>query len=141
MSFRGRLTLFFVLIVIVPMVSVTIVIFSLIANNEDGKANAAVAARLDAATNLAREAQAEADHAAQTVGADVPLATALRRGDNAAAQRRARVLVGKLRLARLLIIGNDRHTVTSVGRPDAIFPASRRLLADGRPVGTLQVSV
>src|SRR6476469_3145144 len=114
MSFRGRLTLFFVLIVIVPMVSVTIVIFSLISNNEEGKANAAVAARLDAATNLAQEAQQEADRAARAVGADVPLASALRRGDDAAVQRRATVLVSKLRLMRLLVIGTDRHTVASV---------------------------
>src|SRR5437763_897476 len=56
MSFRARLTLFFVLIVIVPMISVTVVIFSLISNNEQAKANAAVAARLQAAQNLARAA-------------------------------------------------------------------------------------
>lgn len=141
MSFRGRLTLFFVLIVIVPMVSVTVVIFSLISNNEEGKANAAIAARLDTATNLAREAQEEADRAARQVGADVPLATALRRGNDAAAERRAEALVRRLRLQRLLIAGTGRHTVANVGRSDAIFPASRRLLADGEPVGTLQVSV
>lgn len=141
MSFRGRLTLFFVLIVIVPMVSVTVVIFSLISNNEEGKANAAVAARLDTATNLATEAQQEADRAAQLVGADVTLATGLRAGNKAAVERRATLLVKHLRLARLLITGLDRHAVANVGRGDAIFPASRRLLADGKEVGTLQVSV
>ncbi|MFL5844893.1 MAG: diguanylate cyclase [Solirubrobacteraceae bacterium] len=141
MSFRGRLTLFFVLIVIVPMVSVTVVIFSLISNNEEGKANAAVSARLDTATNLAREAQSEAERAARLVGGDVTLATALRRGDDAAADRRADVLAARFRLLRLVIIGNDRHTVANVGRADAIFPASINLLADGTKVGTLQVSV
>lgn len=141
MSFRARLTLFFVLIVIVPMVSVTVVIFSLIANNEEGKANAAVAARLEGATNLAAQAQREADRAAEIVGGDVRLATALRRGSTAKVQQRAETLLRRLRLRRLLIMGTDRHTVANVGQPDAIFPASRRLLADGTPVGTLQVSV
>jgi diguanylate cyclase (GGDEF)-like protein len=141
MSFRGRLTLFFVLIVIVPMVSVTVVIFSLISNNEEGKANAEVAARLDGATNLAHEAQQEADRLARVVGADVPLATALRRGNDAAADKRADELVKRLGLLRLLIIGNDRHTIANAGRPDAVFPASLRLKADGKELGTLQVSV
>ncbi len=141
MSFRGRLTLFFVLIVIVPMVSVTVVIFSLISNNEQGKANAAVAARLDVATNLAREAQRAADRAAQRVGADVRLATALRRSESSAAERRGTVLAARLRLARLLLFGIDHHAVANVGRSDAIFPASRQLVDRGRVVGTLQVSV
>ena len=44
MSFRNRLTLFFVLIVIVPMVSVAFVLFRLIADNESGKADARLAA-------------------------------------------------------------------------------------------------
>lgn len=141
MSFRGRLTLFFVLIVIVPMASVTIVIFSLIANNEQGKANAAIAARQETALALQRQARGAADRAAQQVGADVALSTALRAGDTAAARRRAARLTARLRLVRLLIYGTDRHAVADVGARDAIFPASRRLLADGREVGTLQVSV
>jgi diguanylate cyclase (GGDEF)-like protein len=141
MSFRGRLTLFFVLIVIVPMVSVTVVIFSLIANNEEGKANAAIVARLDTATNLAREAQREARRAGLLIGKDRPLATALRRDDAAAAQRRAAALVEEMQLSRLLIFGNDRHAVADVGRDDAIFPASLTLTADDEPIGTLQVSV
>src|SRR4029077_17434843 len=89
MSFRSRLTLFFVLIVIVPMASVTVVIFSLISDNENGKANAAIKARQDTATNLALEAVREADRAAQQVGRDRVLATAIRAGDRHAVQRRA----------------------------------------------------
>jgi diguanylate cyclase (GGDEF)-like protein len=141
MSFRGRLTLFFVLIVIVPMISVTVVIFSLISNNEEGKANAAVAARLDTATNLAQEASDEAERAARQVGADSRLAAALRDGDDAAADRRAELLVRRYRLVRLLIIAPDRHTIANVGRPDAVFPASIKLRDAGKEIGTLQVSI
>src|SRR4051794_12616790 len=141
MSFRARLTLFFVLIVIVPMISVTVVIFSLINDNERGKANANVAARLEVATNLAAEAQEEAGRAATDIGNDAQIATALRKGDRGAAQRRADQLLRKLRLTRLLIFGTDRHAIANSGRDDAIFPASLKLTADGKDVGTLQVSV
>ena len=55
MSFRNRLTLFFVLIVVVPMVAVAFVLFSLIATSESGKADARLAATNRAAINLYRE--------------------------------------------------------------------------------------
>ena len=141
MSFRGRLTLFFVLIVIVPMVSVTVVIFSLIANNEEGKANAAVAARLEAASNLAAEAQREADRLAARVIADPQMAAALRAGDAEQADARAEVLAGRLRLQRLLIYGPDGATLANAGIAEAIFPSSRTLTDDGDAIATLQVSV
>src|SRR4051794_9553190 len=141
MSFRARLTLFFVLIVIVPMISVTVVIFSLIDDNEKGKSNAQVVARLDVATKLAQEAQDEATRAAAAIGNDQQIATALRNGDRSAAQKRADQLVQSMRLTRLLIYGTDHNAISNSGRDDAIFPASLRLTADGKDVGTLQASV
>src|SRR3954469_23913434 len=142
MSFRARLTLFFVLIVIVPMVSVTVVIFSLIDDNEKGKSNATVAARLDVATKLAGQAQDEAARAAAAIGHDRQIAAALRAGDNKAVQTRADQLLAKLRLTRLLILGPGLHNaISNSGRDDAIFPASLRLTADGKDVDTLQASV
>jgi HAMP domain-containing protein len=141
MSFRSRLTLFFVLIVIVPMVSVTLVIFRLISDNEHGKADAQVAARELTARRLEREAILEADRAAKQVVADVRLAAALRAGSRSRAQARARELIVRRRLERLLIVDTRRHAVVDAGSRDAAFPATRRLVADGRTVGTLQVSV
>ena len=81
MSFRNRLTLFFVLIVVVPMVAVAFVLFRLIADNEGGKADARLAATSGAAINLYREDVASADRAAAKIGADVALAQALRAKD------------------------------------------------------------
>lgn len=141
MSFRGRLTLFFVLIVIVPMVSVTVVIFSLIANNEDGKANAAVAARLEAAANLAAQAQREADRQAGRVIADPQMAAALRSGDAERADARAALLAGRLRLQRILIFSPDGATLANAGIPEAIFPSTRKLTDGDKEIATLQVSV
>ena len=69
MSFRNRLTLFFVLIVVVPMVAVAFVLFRLIADNESGKADARLAAKQETAINLYQEARNEADRAAVAIGA------------------------------------------------------------------------
>jgi diguanylate cyclase (GGDEF)-like protein len=142
MSFRSRLTLFFVLIVIVPMVSLTFVLFRLIADNENGKADAGIAARQETAINLFKLAVSDANAAAEQVGADVALATALRARDAPRAQDRARELLTKLNLKRLVITERSR-TVVDVGAGNATFPAIRPLAsARGRtPFGRLEVSV
>jgi diguanylate cyclase (GGDEF)-like protein len=140
MSFRSRLTLFFVLIVIVPMVSLTVVLFSLISDNENGKQDARVAARQSAAINLYKAGQAEADAALVQVGSDVPLATALRDDEPAAARRRAQRLLTELDLKRIVIVRRGRAFV-DVGSSTATFPATRQLQdTDGTSFGRLQVS-
>src|SRR3954464_14236705 len=81
MSFRARLTLFFVLIVVVPMVSAAVVLFRLIADNETAKAGARLAARRGAAVGFSQEARRQADMAAGTIGRSQALADALRSQD------------------------------------------------------------
>src|SRR3954462_1024271 len=141
MSFRSRLTLFFVLIVIVPMVSVTLVIFRLISDNEHGKADARVEARERTAIGLRDELVSEADRAARLVVNDTQLAAALRAHDRSAAQRRAREIVARRSLARMLIVDAKGRTVVDAGARDATFPTFRRLVADGRTVGTLEIAI
>jgi diguanylate cyclase (GGDEF)-like protein len=140
MSFRSRLTLFFVLIVIVPMVSLTFVLFRLIADNANGKADARVAARQDAAIHLYDDARARADTAATRVGGDVALATALQRGRRTAVERRAQDLLTALGLKRILITSGSQ-VIADVGSKDAIFPATRKLVdRSGKAFGQLQLS-
>ena len=141
MSFRSRLTLFFVLIVIVPMVSLTVVLFSLIADNENGKLDARVAARQDAALNLYRADREQADAAIVQVGADVALATALREDDAASARVRAARLLTELQLKRI-VVTRGALTFIDVGSSTAVFPATRELQdTDGTSIGRLHVSV
>ncbi|UTI64756.1 diguanylate cyclase [Paraconexibacter antarcticus] len=140
MSFRNRLTLFFVLIVIVPMLSLTVVLFTLIADNETGKQDAGVAARQTAAIHLYDEARDAAGKALVHVGRDLKLATALRAGDQVAASRRATVLLDELSIKRIVIVRGTSPFV-DVGSTTAVFPATRPLTdTDGAPIGTLQVS-
>ncbi len=140
-SFRGRLTFFFIAIVLVPMASLSVIVFRLLDDNESAKADARLAARQEVAIRLFESARGTADRLAEEeIGADVELATALRAGDAREARARAGELVDELALKRLVIVRDDRSFV-DVGSPDAVFPARRALVGDGgRAFGTLLVS-
>jgi diguanylate cyclase (GGDEF)-like protein len=141
MSFRSRLTLFFVLIVIVPMVAVAIVLFRLIGDNETGKADASLAAHQRTAILLFRDETARAGAAAGAVQHDRALAAALRTGDFAAARAAASRLVTAGRARRIVVARGARHVV-DVGSPGAVAPARRRLVAaGGGSLGRLEISV
>src|SRR5690242_2128426 len=102
MSFRSRLSVFFVAIVIVPMVAVGVVVFKLISDNEAGKADARVAAAANVGVGRYRDALGQGRVAAREVAADPALAAALLRDDVATAQRRAAALTQRYRLVRLV---------------------------------------
>jgi diguanylate cyclase (GGDEF)-like protein len=141
MSFRNRLTLFFVLIVVVPMVAVAVVLFNLISDNEHGKAEAGLAASLRSTTRLYKQAHGKADLAAQRIGSDVALAQALRANDRGTLAVRVRELMAR-EGARRIVIARGRTPIVDVGTANAIFPATRALVGRrGQPAGSLQVSV
>src|SRR4051812_9121666 len=138
MTFRARLRLFFVLIVIVPMLSVAIVLFRLIDDSETGKANASIAARQTAAISLYREATRRADGAVEGVGNDRELAQALRAGDIPAAKRRAAELLVSRGIERIAL-RRSAKVLFDVGHRDAIAPARRQLTGfTGRRFGMLE---
>jgi diguanylate cyclase (GGDEF)-like protein len=141
MSFRNRLTLFFVLIVVVPMVAVAFVLFTLIATSESGKADARLATTNGAAINLYREDRNRADRAAAKIGADVALAQALRGDDREALETRLGELLTQLRVRRI-VIARGNKAIADVGSSTAVFPAARDLVSpSNRSFGKLQVAV
>lgn len=143
MSFRNRLSLFFLLIVLVPMVSVTVVLFRLISDNESGKADAATAARTAVVTKLYAQAIADAKNTLKAGDDDPQLTEALREEDAQAARDRLRELSDKP-IARLRLIDDDGDEVFDVGRDrrDAIAPAKSELVSeDGDSFGRLELSV
>src|SRR5947208_10339817 len=140
MSFRSRLTLFFVAIVLVPMISVGVLVFVLIADNETGKTDARLAEAQAVARGVYRQAVGDAAAALRRVAADTQLTVALRSGDAVAARARAATLLRTLHLRRLKATANGR-TLTDSGDPSAIAPARTQLLAPGGgAVGRLEVS-
>src|SRR4051812_41437913 len=141
MTFRARLRLFFVLIVIVPMLSVALVLFRLIDDSETGKANASIAARQTAAIRLYREAASRADGAVEGVGNDRVLAQALHTGDYAAAKQRATELLQSRGIERIALRRASR-ALFDTGHRDAIAPGRRRLTgSEGERFGMLEASI
>src|SRR4051812_13976386 len=137
MSFRARLTLFFVLIVIVPMLSVAIVLFRLISDNETGKADSSLAAHQQAARNLYRSAAKRADRAIESVGGDRVLAESLRTNDLGRAKRRVAQMEAGRGIARIALV-KGTSTLLDVGSRTAVAPARRDLIdRAGRRYGRL----
>src|SRR3954466_13041319 len=91
-SFRGRLRLFFAVIVIVPMIAVGAVLFRLLDVSDDIKLDSRLAQAQTAAQNLYGQRRDEALQALGQVQSDIGLAAAIRRRNEAQVE---------LRLARL----------------------------------------
>src|SRR5512144_1349880 len=85
-SFRNRLTLFFIVIVIVPMIAVALVLFRLVSESGRGKEDAQLSQALQAAHGLYGEFQDRAEEVGKTIGGDTMLAAAIRDRDRAAIQ-------------------------------------------------------
>src|SRR3954469_23725586 len=140
MSFRARLRLFFVLIVIVPMLSVALVLFRLISDNETGKTDSDIHARQHAAIQLYGEAREGAERAVEGVGSDRALAAALLNGNTDRARARARELAksgGRERTAQ----SATGEPVLDTGSRKAVAPAQRDLTGtSGRRFGLLEAS-
>ncbi|MFP5364034.1 MAG: diguanylate cyclase [Thermoleophilia bacterium] len=141
MSFRNRLALFFVLIVIVPMFAVAFLLFRLIEDSETGQAQAAIAQQHRFATALFSEQRDLAKVAAGDVGRDRVFTTALQEGDIDRARRRAAQLLDSRAIERIVLV-KDGEAIVRAGDKRAIAPAVRPIVtAGGRELGTLGVSV
>src|SRR5215212_7400985 len=132
MSFRNRLRLFFVVIVVVPMIAVGAVLFVLIANAETGKDDARVSANSTTAVRLADEASREGQAIGRRIASDVPFATAVRRNDVEALQTRAADLLRIHKASRILIARGANRVLDDVGTTAATFPGTVRLLDEDR---------
>jgi diguanylate cyclase (GGDEF)-like protein len=139
-SFRGRLRLFFAVIVVVPMIAVAIVLFQLLGANDTGKVNSRLAEAQVGATGLFSDARAQAQKAVPAIARNVPLATALDRGDRAAVQATLDELIRTTGAVRIRLAAPGMGTFDS-GTPDAIAPYVTNLTsANGKNAGQLTVS-
>ena len=86
MSFRGRLRLFFTIIVIVPMIAVAVVLFSLSEQSATGKADAGIAAGLRTAISVYRDASDRAEPQLRAAAGDPQLRSAISAGRAPAAR-------------------------------------------------------
>ncbi|CAA9515371.1 MAG: hypothetical protein AVDCRST_MAG67-3067 [uncultured Solirubrobacteraceae bacterium] len=142
MNFRNRLALFFVLVVVVPMLAVAFMLFRLIGQSENGKSDAAIAAQHDVAQRLFGEQRARANRAIRDVVADDRvLRSSIADGELRRAAKRARQLVKFHGIERILLV-RDRRAILQAGDKTALAPAVRRVESStGRSLGRLEVSV
>ena len=140
MSFRGRLRLFFGLIVIVPMIALAVVLFTLTARSETGKADAGISSGARTAFGVHLEQVRAAAPALREVTRDRDLRAALARADLEAAAEQLRALVaGDVVAIELYSLENE--LLERVGSATAVAARGATVAADGQTVGTIAVSV
>jgi diguanylate cyclase (GGDEF)-like protein len=137
MSFRTRLTLFFLLLVVLPVIALAIA--ALIIERHDGRRqlDARLSQGEQAAVNLYARASGRGAAAAGKLEQDMRLAAAVQDRDEAALRRSANDFKAQNRLARveLRVPGLPR---IAVGDPEAIASVRRILRsADGEPAGAV----
>src|SRR4051812_32646107 len=140
-SFRNRLRLFFVVIVIIPMVAVALVLFQLVSRSEQSQVDAQLGEAQRVAQNLYRDSTAEANAAGKAIVDDTGLTTAIAKNDPVAIQGRLDEASRKVR-ARKVLLDLTGPGKFEFGNEIGVAPA-RNALQDqqGRPLGRLVTSV
>src|SRR3954465_12446447 len=142
MSFRRRPLLFFVIIVVVPMLAVALVLFSLTADSENGKADAAIAQGLRSAASIYETDRQDARRELSAVARDRRLAGALEAGSRPAVRARlARLLRSGADIRAIRAYSPDRKALAAAGSAKAIAFAAASPARRGRPLGLVLVSV
>ena len=108
MSFRTRLTLFFLLIVVVPMIALGVVVVRILSDSQHAKATAQNRASAAAALADFRRLAAEGARDARALARDPALAAALATAAPADVRARARQLAAQRGLARVRIAAGPR---------------------------------
>jgi diguanylate cyclase (GGDEF)-like protein len=136
-SFRTRLTLFFLLIVVLPMAAVAIFVSVLADNSREGKTDARLATSTDTALALYDDGLERARTDARVAARDEALADALRGGDSGAAQDAADALAAELEPTALTVLDADGKRLASAGPRDGIAAAELELRGPDGPLGSV----
>jgi diguanylate cyclase (GGDEF)-like protein len=141
MSFRVRLFLFFVIIVVVPMIAVALVLFSLTKDSETGKADAQIAQGLRLAFAEYSDGRAEAKAPLGRIARDALLGDALATGRAAQVRARVRALARAERVDAAAAYDERGREIAYAGDRTAIAPAvARPSTESGRALGMIAVS-
>jgi len=142
-SFRTRLNLFFVLLVVAPLFAVGVVLLRTIDGAAQGRVEAALASQGRAASRVADVFREQAAGVNVRIAKDRELAAALRAGSPARVERRAGELLAPVTDARRLRITIARNgRVVDVGSPTAVLPQRNALISrTGARLGTIETSV
>jgi diguanylate cyclase (GGDEF)-like protein len=141
LSFRRRLTLFFVLIVVLPMIAVAALVINVTGESSSGKADARLAAGLETAISIYERDVDEARSAIDGIGDDPDLAPALASRDEANVESVAERLRRERDLVALRISDEGGQVLGQAGPPAAVATEVVELQSPaGAPLGTLDAS-
>lgn len=115
MSFRTRLTTFFVVIVVVPMAAMAFLVFRLIDDSQSGKADARASGIASAAASVYQNASLQASLQARTLAQDLAVVSP------AQLRGRAVSLAKQSGLARVTVQSGSAPVI-DVGNPTAVAP-------------------
>ena len=130
-SFRGRLRLFFAVIVIVPIIAVGFVLFRLIDTADDLRADSSLNTGLTVAQTMYGDYRRAAAPAIETIQNDVPLATALDSNQPKTVERRLDALLQDTGARRIVLTVQDVGTF-SAGTDTGIAAAVQDLVSADR---------
>jgi diguanylate cyclase (GGDEF)-like protein len=140
MSFRGRLTLFFLLIVVLPMIALAVLVTQIVSDSTNGKADARLAEGLDSALTLYRDDAAEAQDAATKVAEDARVRAAIAAGQGEGATAITDDLLGENGIRAIAIEGPNGQSVASAGPAVLVAPFRLTLNGAAGEIGSITVS-
>ena len=126
-SFRNRLTLFFILLVIAPVLVVAGVAILSVQRSESSRTDVRLDQAVKSAQTVYGEARDEALAAVMSVKDDRALAAALRGGDQAAVTRRLEELAERTMAVRVRLVFPGRRAIEA-GTENAVAPGRSRVL-------------
>src|SRR6185503_4173519 len=140
MSFRGRLLVFFTIIVVIPMIAVALVLFKLTEDSEHGKVDSRLAGGLQTTLSFYDAARADARAVAGRVASDGALLQALQAGDTRAAKSRLEQLDDGVTAIAYFAPPDVTTVVAADGQPPVAAATIEPTTAGGKSLGTLAVS-
>ena len=139
-SFRNRLRLFFVVIVIIPMIAVALVLFQLVSRSEQSQTDAQLSLAQRVAQNLYRESADRADAAGRAMVADEGLQRAI--ADRPATVQQRLAAAARAAGARRVLLELQDQGTFEVGAQPGVAPAANALTdPQGQPLGRLVTAV
>ncbi len=139
MSFRARLTSFFILIVVVPMIAVAFLVFRLISDSEQGKTDARADGVLDAATSLYQSESLAGGGDARSIARVLSSRPATAPAWDSQARATTASLATQFGLARVVVLLGPR-IVADVGSPTAVAPGTATVRGRGLTVVASEIT-
>ena len=143
MSFRRRLTLFFLIIVIVPMLAIALLLFAQISRSAKGQVDAEISAKRRVALKLFEQERGRARSTLnKIVLKDDVFIDSMQRNDLRRARKRAGQFVDSARGIDRIVVFEGKRLVVDAGDPKSIAPATRPVRSKGvGSLGNFQLSM